>query len=102
MRAPPAGVADVEGKPAARHAGVGGKIKLRCVQGGELWCLAGRGLIVSVEVMGAKRARPKRIYEGGVGPRLEDVGEGNAGGVVTVSQERERAFPSSSEQFRAR
>ena len=56
------------------------------------------GPIVSVEeVMGAERSRPRPVYEGGVGPRLEDGGVSNAEGVATLSREQDWAFPSRSE-----
>ena len=62
-------------------------------------CLVSRvGPIVSVEeVMGASFWRPRLVYEGGVGPRPEDGGVNNAGGVATLTQEKDRAFPSRSE-----
>ena len=47
--------------------------------------------------MGAERSRPRPVYEGGVGPRLEDSGVSNAGGVATLCQEQDRACPSRSE-----
>ena len=56
------------------------------------------GPMVSVEeVMGAELSRPRPVYEGGVGPRLEDGGVINAGGVAMLSQEHDRACPSRSE-----
>ena len=67
-------------------------------------CLVSRVCpIVSVEeVMGAERSRPRPGYEGGVGPRLEDSGVSNVGGVATLSQEQDRACPSRSEHSRRR
>ena len=54
--------------------------------------------ILSVqEVMGTERSRPRPVYEGEVGLRLEDGGVSNARGVATLSQEQDRAFPSRSE-----
>ena len=56
------------------------------------------GPIVSVEeVIGADLLRPRSVYEGGVGSRLEDGGVSNAGGVYTLSKEQNRVFPSRSE-----
>ena len=56
------------------------------------------GPIVSVkEVIGVELSRPRPVYEGGVGPCLEDGGVSNAGGVATLSQEQDQAFPSRSE-----
>ena len=61
-------------------------------------CVARVGPIVSVEeVMGAELSRSRPVYEGEVGPRLEDGGVSNAGGVATLSQEQDRAFSSRSE-----
>ena len=56
------------------------------------------GPIVSVEeVMGTELSRLRPVYEGGVGPRLEDSGVSNVEGVATLSQEQDRACPSQSE-----
>ena len=58
----------------------------------------GVGPIVSVEeIMGAERSRLGPVYEGGVGPRLEDSGVSNVEGVATLSQEQDRACPSLSD-----
>ena len=47
--------------------------------------------------MGAELSRPRPVYESGVGPRLENSGVSNVGGVATLSQEQDRACPSRSE-----
>ena len=47
--------------------------------------------------MGADLPRPRSVYEGGVGSPLKDGGVSNVGGVATLSQEQDRAFPSRSE-----
>ena len=76
----------MQGSVARSNAGVpkGEKCGVACV-----------GPIVSVqEVMGAELSRPRPVYEGGVGLRLEDVEVSNAGGCGHVVSEQDRAFPS--------
>ena len=99
MRASPAGETDLGGKNAARNAGAVGQRQIQVCPVRE--CVVSRVYvvdpIVSVKVMGAELSRPRSIYEGGVGPRLEDVGVTNAGGVAALSQEQHREHPSRSE-----
>ena len=97
MRTPPAGGADLGGKAAAHHAGVGRKVKLKCAQGREVWCRARRYDCVRGGSHGSRTFGTEASYDGGVGPRLEDGGVSIAGGVAMLSQEQDQAFPSRSE-----